>query len=133
MGSYFEKTPAFFYPAFGVIKSRAGVKKAAQNFVMENTHIGLKIAINYVYGHAYSFTENIFKFVQIIQEKYWVAFFYPNDRLFITPIKFKRTNWLFFTPRWSNLRGKKKRHFFITKISTEFCPFNMLNTCHLCV
>ena len=47
-------------------------------FLNWKKNFGLKTAINYVYGHAYSFAENIFKFVQIIQEKYWAAFFYPN-------------------------------------------------------
>ena len=41
-------------------------------------------------------------------------------RLFITPNKFKRNKRLFFTPRLSNLWGKKKPPFFITKISIEF-------------
>ena len=72
---------------------------------MENAQYGLKIAINYVYGHAYNFTENIFKFVQIIQEKYWSAFFLPQYRLFITPNKFKKKQLAFFYPEMVKFTG----------------------------
>ena len=63
---------------------------------MENTHIGLKTAINYVYGHTYSSTENIFKFIQIIQEKYWAAFFYPNTGFLLPHINLKETSGFFY-------------------------------------
>ena len=89
---------------------------------MENAQIGLKIAINYVYGHAYNFTENIFKFVQIIQEKYWAAFFYPNTGFLLPQINLKETCG-FFLPRDGQIYGvKKSHHFFIKIITPDFFP-----------
>ena len=78
---------------------------------MENTHIGLKTAINYVYGHTYSFTENIFKFIEIIQEKYWAAFFYPNTGFLLPQINLKETSG-FFLPRDGQICGVKKATIF---------------------
>ena len=63
--------------------------------------------------------KNILKFVQIILEKYW-AFFLTHHCFFITPIEFKRNKRFFFTPRWSNLRGKKTPFFHNKKYPQNF-------------
>jgi len=114
--SYLEKIPVFFYSRFGVKKNRVGVKKNHPIFCNGKHPYCSKNCHKLCLWTCLQFYIKYFQICTNDSRKILRRFFFTPIPVFYYPTSNLKETCGFFLPRdESNLRGKKKRHFFITK------------------